>query len=80
METNKTKGQILIRLVEIKVIQTHKISFLNGNFPQNYITIQIIMMKYYITTIYIELKQLMVSNKNDKKYWTYQYHKYKYKY
>ena len=55
METNKTKGQLLIILCKIKGIQTHMISFLNGNFPQKYTSTKIIIMKYYITTIYIEL-------------------------
>ena len=58
METvfTNTKCQILIILCKIKGIQTHMISFPNGKFCQKYTgNIYSIIMKYYMTTIYIEL-------------------------
>ena len=56
METNNTKGQLLIILCKVNSIQTHMISFPDGNFCQKYtVNIYMIIMKYYMTTIYIEL-------------------------
>ena len=54
METIKTKGQILTIWCDIKVIQTHMISFINGTIPEKYICTKIIIMKHYFTTV-IEL-------------------------